>query len=236
MTKRVAVLQSNYIPWKGYFDIIHDVDEFIFHDDLQYTKLDWRNRNRIKTARGVTWLTIPVGVRTDRLICDVELPRTDWARRHWRQLEAAYASAPFFRQYRTALEPLFHDATLQHLSDLNQALIRTIARDLLHIPTMFRDSREFRLEGTKEDRLLDLLRQAEADIYISGPAARAYLDQERFTQSGLELRWKDYSGYPEYPQLHPPFAHEVTILDLLFHVGEDAPAYIWGWRNETAHE
>ncbi|HEX8253768.1 MAG TPA: WbqC family protein [Thermoanaerobaculia bacterium] len=236
MAKRVAVLQSNYIPWKGYFDIIHDVDEFIFYDDLQYTKNDWRNRNRIKTAHGVAWLTIPVGMRTQRRMCDVELPRSDWADQHWRRLEAAYAAAPFFRQYRAALEPLFHDPALRLLSDLNQALIRTIAHDLLRIPTLFRDSREFQIEGTKQDRLLDLLQQAQAEVYVSGPAARAYLDPQRFTDSGIALRWKDYSGYAEYPQLHPPFEHAVTILDLLFHLGDEAPAYIWGWRNESAHE
>lgn len=232
MAKRVAVLQSNYVPWKGYFDIIHDVDEFIFHDDLQYTKNDWRNRNTIKTMHGPAWLTIPVGTRTDRRICDVELPRTDWPRRHWRRLESAYAAAPFFRYYRKLLEPLFHDPALGRLSDLNQSLIRTVARELLSVSTVFRDSREFRLEGTKQDRLLDLLQQAGADVYLSGPSGRAYLDPVRFTNLGVELIWKDYSGYPEYPQLHPPFSHTVTILDLLFHVGPDAPAYIWGWRNE----
>src|SRR5687767_735619 len=104
MGKRVAVLQSNYIPWKGYFDIIHDVDVFIFHDDLQYTKQDWRNRNRIKTPKGAEWLTIPVGTSEDRLICEVEIPESNWAEKHWRMIQQNYSKAPYFTLYKQFLE------------------------------------------------------------------------------------------------------------------------------------
>ena len=105
--KKVAIVQSNYIPWKGYFDIIHDVDTFVFHDDLQYTKGDWRNRNRIKTPVGTRWLTIPVGTDEHRRICDVPLPGREWARKHWRRIAAAYAAAPFFPRYRNFFEALY---------------------------------------------------------------------------------------------------------------------------------
>lgn len=229
MPKRVAVLQSNYIPWKGYFDIIHDVDEFIFYDDVQYTKNDWRNRNRIKTPSGPQWLTIPVGPSLSRLVSEVALPDDDWARTHWQQLEAAYAAAPHFETFRPALEEIWLRRTWRKLSDLNQHLIRTIG-DLLALTTTFRDSREFALRGRKQDRLLELLRLAGAEVYVSGPAARSYIEPERFAAAGIALQWKDYGGYPEYPQLHPPFVHEVTVLDLLFHTGPDAPHFIWGWR------
>lgn len=228
MSKRVAVLQSNYIPWKGYFDIIHDVDEFIFYDDVQYTKNDWRNRNRIKTSSGPRWLTIPVGQGLDRLICEVALPQDDWPRRHWRNLERSYADTPHFESYRALFEEIWLHRGWRTLSDLNQHIIRTIARDVLGLRPRFRDSREFALHGHKQNRLLDLLQHAEATIYVSGPSARAYLDPDRFAASGIELRWKDYGPYPEYPQLFPPFIHEVTILDLLFHTGADAPQFIWG--------
>src|SRR5688500_860312 len=106
MPKRVAILQSNYIPWKGYFDLIHDVDEFVFLDDVQYTRQNWRNRNRIKTDSGPRWLTIPVGTHLDRRICDVMLPES-WAARHWRELERWYAPSPFFETYRPLLEQLY---------------------------------------------------------------------------------------------------------------------------------
>jgi len=231
MPKRVAILQSNYIPWKGYFDIIHDVDEFIFHDDLQYTKQDWRNRNRIKTPRGPAWLTIPVGVHEKQLICDVGLPRSDWARAHWRKLQTHYAHAPYFAHYRPLLEELYLGTEWRLLSDFNQSMIRAIARELA-ISTAFADSRALAPAGKKQERVLDLLRRTGADVYVSGPAARSYIEEERFAAAGITVHWKDYAGYPEYPQFHPPFVHEVTILDLLFHTGPDAPRWIWGWRAE----
>lgn len=229
MAKRVAILQSNYIPWKGYFDIIHDVDELIFLDDVQYTRQDWRNRNRIKTAQGVRWLTIPVGTDLNRRICDVELPADDWGEKHWRQIEQSYAAAPHFETHRDALEDFYLRRKWRTLSELNQEMIRTLSQQL-GITTVFRDSREFTAQGRGQERVLELLQHAGANVYVSGPAAKAYIEPWRFDEAGIELRWKDYSGYPEYPQLYPPFVHEVTVLDLIFHTGPDAPWFIWGWR------
>ncbi|HEX6861214.1 MAG TPA: WbqC family protein [Thermoanaerobaculia bacterium] len=230
MSKRVAVLQSNYIPWKGYFDILHDVDLFIFHDDLQYTKQDWRNRNRIKTPQGLEWLTIPVGASEDRLICEVEIKDRSWAAAHWRQIRQHYGQAPYFAAYRDFLEHVYLGSAWDNLSELNQFLIRAIARDFLGIGAEIRDSREYDPAGRKQDRLLDLLRKCGATAYVSGPAARGYIQPESFAEAGIELIWKDYSGYPEYPQPYPPFAHAVTVLDLLLQVGPAAPGHIWGWR------
>lgn len=232
MSKRVAILQSNYLPWKGYFDIIHDVDEFVFYDDRQYTKADWRNRNRIKTPLGSVWMTIPVGDRLDRLICEVELPQGPWTRTHRQLLEANYARAPHFNTYHAFLESVYVERAWTHLSDLNQYVIRTIARDFLGIQTQFRDSRELELRGDRQERLIDALRQLDADVYVTGPAAKGYIEPARFASCGIDVIWKDYAGYPEYPQFHPPFDHHVTILDLLFHTGPDAARYIWGWRSE----
>lgn len=228
---RVAVLQSSYVPWKGYFDIIHEVDRFVFYDDVQYSKNGWRNRNRIKTPAGPQWLTVPVGPRESRLICEVDLPADpSWAERHWRLLQQHYGEAPYFSRYAPELEDVYAVALEEGtLSALNQELTRTIC-GFLGITTGLADSRDYPLEGRKQDRLLDLLQQLGATSYLSGPAARAYLEPERFEEAGIELLWKDYAGYPEYPQLHPPFVHEVSILDLLFHTGPEAPRYIWGWR------
>lgn len=233
MPKRVAILQSNYIPWKGYFDIIHDVDEFVFLDDVQYTTRDWRNRNRIKTAQGMVWLTIPVGASVRRRICDVVLPSDSWARSHWRRIEASYQTAPFFQSLRPTLEEIYLGRSWKFLSDLNQHLIRTIA-NLLGIDTRFRDSREFTKSGRKQEGLIEILQQTGGDFYLSGPAARDYVEPEHFAAAGIDFQWKSYEGYPEYPQLFPPFVHEVSILDLLFHTGPDASHYIWGWREKTS--
>lgn len=232
--KRVAVIQSNYIPWKGYFDVIHDVDLFIFYDDVQFTKNDWRNRNRIKTANGVAWLTIPVGARLDRLICDVELSDPTWQQKHWRSISQAYARAPHFRRYSGFFESVYLGRRWSRLSDLNAFVVTSIAREFLGIRTEFRDSREFGAQGSRLDRLIDLLGKAGAQAYVSGPAARDYIEDSAFAAAGIELIWKSYDGYPEYPQLHPPFEHAVSIIDLLFNVGPEAPDYIWGWRNGRA--
>ncbi len=226
---RVAILQSNYIPWKGYFDIIHDVDLFVFHDDLQYTKGDWRNRNRIKTPGGVQWLTIPVGTDEHRRICDVPLPDPGWAREHWRRLREVYRHAPHFAEYRDYFERFYLARRWTTLSEFNQALTRSIARDLLGLTTRFEQSTDYTLTRTKGGRVLELLEQTRADMYVSGPAAKAYITDEQFQAIGVRVEWKDYR-YPEYPQLHGAFCHEVTILDLLFHTGPMAPWYIWGWR------
>lgn len=230
----VVVLQSNYIPWKGYFDLIHDADLFVFHDDLQYTKGDWRNRNRIKTSTGIRWLTIPVGSDTNRLICDVAIPDPTWQIRHWNQLLAHYRATPFLHNYKKPLEAFYLKKQWKNLSSLNQALIRFISTEFLGVSTRFADSRDLRPEGTKQERLLDLLKKVGATRYVSGPSAKGYVTPAAFEASGIELVWKDYSGYPDYPQVHTPFEHSVSILDLLFHLGPRSSEYIWGWRTRES--
>jgi hypothetical protein len=229
--KTVVVLQSNYIPWKGYFDLIHDADMFIFYDDVQFTKNDWRNRNKIKTSQGAEWITVPVGADRDRLICEVEIKDASWQAKHWKTIQQNYGKCPHFSRYQAFFEDVYLGRNWNNLSELNQYLIRAISLDLLGIHTEFRDSREFHAPGQKLDRLLELVIKAGADRYVSGPAAKDYIEPSRFVDAGIELVWKDYSGYPEYPQRYPPFEHGVSILDLLFNVGPDALWYIWGWRD-----
>lgn len=224
---RVAVLQSNYIPWKGYFDIIHKVDTFVFYDDVQFTKNDWRNRNRIKTPSGVQWLTIPVGGDLNRLIQDVVIHDHHWQVKHWKTLQQSYGKTPCFSDCREFLEEIYLGHAWENLSALNRYLIAEISRSFLGITTHFQRSTEFTLTGTKSDRLLSLLQQLNATHYVSGPSASSYIDRELFREAGIEVEYMDYSNYPTYPQSHPPFEHGVSILDLLFHVGSDAPSYIW---------
>lgn len=229
--KTVVVLQSNYIPWKGYFDLVHDADEFIFYDDVQFTKSDWRNRNKIKTPQGAEWITVPTGTDKDRMICEVEIQDASWQAKHWKTIRHNYAKCAHFSRYQSFFEDIYLNRKWTNLSELNQYLIRTISRDFLAIDIEFRDSREYHASGRKLERLLELVTKAGADRYISGPAAKDYIEPGRFADAGIELVWKDYSGYPEYPQRFPPFEHGVSILDLLFNVGPDAPRYIWGWRD-----
>ena len=230
MKNTVVILQSNYIPWKGYFDLINDADLFIFHDDLQYTKNDWRNRNKIKDKRGLEWLSIPVGSDEHRLICEVKINDSSWQKKHWTRLKDCYSSTPYFHAYKNFFEGIYLDTTWGNLSELNQTLIKRISHEILNISTVFADSREYNLIHRKQERVLELLAKSGAERYISGPSAKAYIDENRFNDIGIEIIWKDYSNYPEYPQTHPPFEHGVTILDLLFNVGPEAPWFIWGWR------
>jgi hypothetical protein len=226
----VAVLQSNYIPWKGYFDIIRDVDLFVFYDDVQFTKNDWRNRNRIKTPAGTAWLTVPVGQDIGRRICDVQIPDVRWAKVHWKTLSQNYARAPHFRDHRELFEEVYLGREWKSLSELNRYLIERISA-ALGIAARFADSRDYALEGQASERLLLLLRKTGASTYVSGPSARDYLDEAAFREAGVKVVYKSYEGYPEHPQLHPPFEHRVSIVDLMFNTGARAPEYIWGWRD-----
>ena len=225
--KRVAIVQSNYIPWKGYFDMIAAVDEFILYDDMQYTRRDWRNRNKIKTPQGTQWLTVPVQVKGKyhQTIRETEIAGFDWASDHWKALCLNYVRAAHFDLIAGRLEPLYLNRTHSHLSQLNRALIQWICDQLL-IKTKIGDSSEYLLKGRKSERLVDLCVQVGADEYVSGPAAQAYIDESLFEGSGIKITWFDYTGYPEYPQLWGEFRHDVTILDLLFNCGIEAPHYM----------
>lgn len=231
MTKRpaktVAIVQSCYIPWKGYFDMIGAVDEFILYDDMQYTRRDWRNRNLIKTPQGLSWLTVPVKVKGKYLqtIRETELDGDRWRADHWKAIQQNYRRAPHFDEMAAVLEPLYLNTEYTLLSDLNRTLLDALCR-LLGIGTALKWSWEYDLADGKTERLVDLCRQAGATTYISGPAARDYIEPALFASANIELRYFDYAGYPEYPQLWGKFEHGVSVLDLLFNCGASAPKYM----------
>ncbi|MGE3681548.1 MAG: WbqC family protein [Bdellovibrionales bacterium] len=227
---KVVINQSNYIPWKGYFDLIHDADLMIFLDNTQFTPRDWRSRNKIKTSQGSQWLTIPVGNDRNRLISEVNLPCGNWAKKHWMAISQAYGKTPFFHKYKGFFEDLYLGSNGSTLSEFNQHTIKTVAREFLGITTAFANASDFETSSRKQQLILDLLLEVGATTYISGPTAKAYIDPEAFVAAGVELVWKDYSGYPEYSQPFPPFDHAVSIIDLLFCAGPASADCIWGWR------
>ena len=226
-TKKVAIVQSNYIPWKGYFDLINLVDEFILFDDMQYTRRDWRNRNLIKTAAGPHWLTIPVAVKGNYLqkIKDTTVSDQRWARKHWKTIENNYSKARCFDQYRERFEDLYLSLEERYLSRINYLFINTIC-EILGINTPISWSDDYVLVEGKTQRLISLCQQADATTYISGPAARNYLDENLFKDARIELQYVDYSSYPEYRQLTPPFEHRVSIIDLIFNEGPEATKFM----------
>ncbi|HEX5093993.1 MAG TPA: WbqC family protein [Burkholderiales bacterium] len=225
--KRVAIVQSNYIPWKGYFDLVAAVDEFILYDDMQYTRRDWRNRNLIKTPQGLQWLTVPVKVkgRYAQKIRDTELDGSDWVDAHWKAFTLNYRRAPHFEAVASWLEPRYRQREYTHLSELNRVLTEAIC-EYLGIETRIRNSWDYTLGPGKSERLADLCRQAGATIYLSGPSAKDYLDPAPFTERGVEVAWFDYEGYPPYRQLWGEFIHGVSVVDLLFNEGPDARRYL----------
>lgn len=218
--KKIAIVQSNYIPWKGYFDMIAAVDEFILYDDVQFTKNDWRNRNKIKTPQGLQWLTVPVGQNIGRRIRDVTVD-DQWRVKHWKTLEGNYKRAACFDEIAIWLEPLYLRSSYGHLSQLNRCLIEAICQ-YVGIKTAISYSWDYKAGEGKTARLLDLCMQAGGSEYISGPAAKNYLDESVFQDMGIKITWFDYSGYTEYPQLWGQFTHNVSIIDLLFNCGRDA--------------
>lgn len=227
--KKVAILQSNYIPWKGYFDLINSVDEFIFYDSAQYTDRDWRNRNLIKTKAGLKWLTVPVQAPYQEFLPIAEVriatEAKKWQQKHWKTIVANYAAAPYFKLYSNRFEALYLNFPFQYLGTLNQTLIAEICR-ILNIETTFKNSSEFKQEGNKSEKLLNMCLQAKTEVYVSGPAAKAYLDEKLFTEAGIKVEWMNYENYPEYQQFYPPFTHNVSILDLLFHTGPNARKFM----------
>jgi hypothetical protein len=222
---KVGIIQSNFLPWRGYFDFIREVDLFIVHDDLQYTKGDWRNRNRIKTSRGPEWISVPVNYRhTSQLIEETTIDYSvSWAKKMLNRLKASYRHAPCLDAYFADLSELLSQPAAS-ISDLNVRLLHWACRHL-KISTPIKFSREFHPEGTRTGRLIGILKQANADVYLSGPAARSYLISDMFEREGIGLEYKKYD-YPEYPQLYPPFDPYVSIIDLFFMMGDEAHTYL----------
>lgn len=226
--KKIAAVQSNYIPWKGYFDMIAAVDEFILYDQVQYTRRDWRNRNQIKTPQGVQWLTVPVKVKGkySQTIRETEIDGAAWAEAHWKTLVQNYRKAPHFDEVAAVFEPLYRQRQYTHLSVLNRELIEAVC-GYLGITTKISNSWDYpQIVAGKTEKLVDLCVQSGSVEYISGPAAKDYFEESILAKQGIKLTWFDYAGYPEYPQLWGDFTHGVTILDLLFNCGKDAPRYM----------
>ncbi len=232
--KKVAMLQSNYIPWKGVFDLIHRVDVFVFYDDVQYTKKDWRSRNKIPTKNGEVWLSVPVNTKGkfDQLVCEAMIDRsTDWQSKHKKTLTLNYSKAPYYSEYADLLDDFYTDHQWESLSEMNCYMTQTIARRL-GISTEFVYGPDLDCHGSKDgEKVINICRKLGCDWFLNGPASKAFMDEEKFREAGIELHYMDYA-YPKYRQRVYPFDHYVSVLDLLFNEGPNAPYYIWGWKDD----
>lgn len=203
------------------------VDEFVIYDDIQYTRRDWRNRNMIKTKDGVKWLTIPVEAKGKyfQKINETKISDLSWTENHWNTIKHSYSKAKYYEEYKDIFEELYLDCKEEYLSKVNYRFMKKIC-EILGIKTPMTWSSEFTLLEEKTERLVDICKKLGATDYYSGPAAKAYMNEELFERENITIHYFDYSGYPPYRQLHGDFTHAVSIIDLIFNEGIDAPKFM----------
>ena len=220
--KKVAIVQSNYIPWRGYFDLINSVDEFIFFDEVQYTRRDWRNRNKIIINNKPQWLTLPLLNKGNynQIVSLMKVKESDWHIKHLDIFKNNYFKAKYFNTVFPTISELYRTIDSEFLSDINQFLIKEIC-NLLNIRTTFRRSSEFYNNSseitTPTDRLLDICIQTNCKIYISGELAKNYLDIEKFSSKNIKVFWFDYKLSKEYKQFQKDFMGNLSIIDCVMH-------------------
>lgn len=213
----VVITQSNYIPWRGYFDLIRQCDHFVFYDCVQFTRRDWRNRNRIVTRAGPQWLTIPVESkgRYHQAIDETAIADPDWAQQHLATLHHAYGKTRLVRETGDLLDALYREVgDEKRLSRINRHLVEGIS-GYLGIGAAFHDSRDFALADERSERLLGICRALGATRYLSGPAAKDYLNVPLFEDAGVAVAWMRYPEYRPYRQADGGYEAGASILDTL---------------------
>ncbi len=223
---RVVILQPGYLPWLGFFDQLRRADCFVIYDDVQYTKRDWRNRNRIKTQAEAKYLTVPIinRGRFDQLIKEAEIDYSqNWTRKHLATILANYKRTPFFENYFPTLIDILNSQT-KYLLDLNIKVIRACA-NWLGIKTQLILSSDLSISGSSTMRLINICQHLKADYYLTGDAASNYLDKTLFDKVNIKLEYHSYK-HPVYRQLYPPFLPYMSIIDLLFNHGAESLAIL----------
>ena len=218
--KRLAIIQSSYVPWKGFFDLLSRCDVYVIYDSAAFSKGHWHNRNRIKRAHGTPWLTIPVKT-ADRLGQPIdEVTVLDgWSEKHWDIIAQSYQSAAYFKSESAELKKLFVALARESLlTKINEGFLRWLTARLGLKTTILRD-RSFSFAGDRTERLVQLCRAVKATHYLSGPSAQEYLDVSRMQLAGVTVEWMQYGPYHTYPQPHGDFVHEVSVLDTLLCTG-----------------
>lgn len=219
---KLAVLQPGYLPWLGFFDQMNRVDVFVYYDDVQYTRSDWRNRNRVKGPQGPVWLTVPVlhTARFGQMILEAEIDnRADWARKHRETLRIHYRRAPHFERYWPILDEAYGQRW-ERLVDLDLFLLERI-KDALGISAATHRSSALGIGGARVERLLAICRHFGATSYLTGDAAEDYLEPEPFAAGGVEVEYQRYE-HPAYPQLYGDFVPYLSVVDLLFNCGPES--------------
>jgi len=223
---KAAILQPMYLPWMGYFDLIDKSDIFVFFDDVQFRSRSWQQRNKIKTPQGWIWLTVPISRASGSRIKINEVRidnSSNWKEDHLKSMKYNYGKAPFFQKYMDFLEEIYSQ-DWEHLGDLNITLAKEITA-ILGLEGKFIHSSGLGVEGVQTEHLINISNKVGADEYISGPAAKDYIEVDKFKRAGIRLYWHEFH-HPSYPQLYGDFIPYISVIDLLFNTGRDAINYI----------
>jgi hypothetical protein len=217
----VAIHQPHYLPWLGYFDKMLKADVFCYLDTVQYKKNEWQNRNRIKTATGWQWLTVPVTYRYPQKIGEVGIDnRSDWARKHLQALGTNYRRAPFFETYFPAIEAILR-RPWESIAALNLSMIDCLRKimGIAEKPAVLASCITASADPTQ--RLIDICQHLGADSYLAGAGAASYMDIDKFRQTGIRVATQDFQ-HPVYPQLYEGFKDQLSIVDLIFNCGSES--------------
>jgi hypothetical protein len=225
--KRVAIIQSSYIPWKGFFDLIGRCDVYVIYDSAAFSKGHWHNRNKIKRDQGPSWLTIPVKT-ADRLgqPLDEVTVMEGWSERHWEIIAKSYDNSAYFNVEAGELKKLYESVAHEPLlTNINESFLRWFSGRLGLNIEILRD-RTLAFSGDRTERLVQLCKAVGATHYLSGPSARQYLDVQQMELATITVEWMTYGPYRIYPQPHGDFVHEVSVLDTLFCTGPEVRSFI----------
>ena len=223
---KVIITQSNYIPWKGYFSYMREATHLVLYDDMQYTKRDWRNRNKLISSDGPKWLSIPIDVKGKfhQKINEAQVSDESWGEKHWNFIKNNYGKAKYFFEYEKHFKNLFLENTSSYLSDINLGFIKKII-ELLNIEITILSSKEFDLKGNRTEKLVNICTDLCASKYFTAPAAKNYIEESLFSIRNIEIEYYNYDGFIKYKQNWDGFSHEVSILDMFFNLGPDTINY-----------
>ena len=227
----VAIHQPQYLPWLGYFDKMDQADCFVLLDNVQYKKNEWQNRNRVKTAAGPAWLTVPVTYRFPARLDEVGVGEGPWARKHAASLAASYARAPHWAEAKAFWEE-FYRRPWPGLVDLNAATVEWL-RERLDISTPLYRASELRPEEGPTRRLVDICRKVGGDAYLSGVDGAKYMEMELFEQAGIEVVFQRFE-HPNYPQQFGDFVSHLSALDLVLNCGPASAGVLRSGRRPPA--
>jgi hypothetical protein len=223
---RVTILQPSYLPWLGFFEQMCRSDQFVLYDDVQFTRRDWRNRNRVRVLEGSVWLTVPVIQKNkyEQSLLETKIDNsTSWKRKHLETIRCHYSKTPFFDLHFPWCEKIFN-SEWNFLLDLSLETIQYL-KGALKINTPLLRSSELGEPGNKTEKLVSICKQLGATQYLSGESARNYISEKDFSDQGIELVYQEYQ-HPEYPQRYEGFVPFLSTIDLLFNCGDKSLGFL----------